>query len=102
MEKAKKYKRKIGKVPGDKRAYGSTDWDKKVITINKANHKKKSHGKGIRKNKDGTANMLDTMIHEEMHANHPKMHEKTVRRKTITKYKRLTREQKKKIYSRFS
>jgi hypothetical protein len=51
-------------------AYGDWDGDKKIVRINKKLHKN---------NKKRLAN---TIIHEKMHINHPKMWEKTVAKKT--------------------
>lgn len=57
-------------------AYGETDFDKKLIRINKKRHKKGE----TNKNADGSENLLDTIVHEKLHATHPNMHEKTVRK----------------------
>ncbi len=87
---------------GAKGAYGVTDFKNKKITINKAYHKSKNnHSPGIKKNKDGTASMIDTMVHEEMHKNHPKMSEKTVRKLTSKKVKTMSKKLKAKVYSRY-
>lgn len=83
--------------------YGYTDFDKKEIAIDKKYHKSKgNHASDIKKNKDGTANILDTIVHEKMHSIHPKMHEKTVRKLTRKKVKKLSKKQKKKLYSKFN
>lgn len=82
--------------------YGETDYGKKVITINKKAHKKTTHPSWVKKNPDGTANLLDTIVHERMHANHPKMHEKTVRKKTSIVINKMGPKQKKKLYSKFN
>lgn len=82
--------------------YGETDFKKKTVTVNKQYHKSKGdHADGIKKNKDGSANLLDTMVHEEMHKDHPKMHEKTVRKRTARKVKRLSRQSKNKFYNKY-
>lgn len=103
MAKVDVWKRAVGKCKDKKgEFYGFTDLNKKTITINKSFHKKKGiHGPGISKNKNGTAKILDTIVHEEMHAAHPKMHEKTVRKLTPKKVKRLTKKAKKKLYSKY-
>ncbi len=102
----KKYKKAwkyvVGKVEGDAKAYGATDFDKKTITINKKYHKSKWNHKSIRKNKDGTANITDTIAHELMHKRHPKMWEKTVRKRTRKAMKKMGRKQKKKLLSKFN
>lgn len=84
-----------------KGAYGETDFVKRTITINKKRHKGKRHP-GVRKNPDGSANLLDTIVHEMMHSKHPRMKEKTVRKKTPRVVKRLSKKQKKKLYSKFN
>ncbi len=103
----KKYKKVwkyvVGKVEGDAKAYGATDWDNKTITINKKYHKSKwNHKSDVRKNKDGRANITDSILHEFEHKNHPKEHEKTVRKKTRKKFKKLSKKQKQKLLSKFN
>jgi acetyl-CoA carboxylase alpha subunit len=70
---------------------GDTDVEKGVIRINKKKSKKKS-------------SVIDTIVHEEMHAKHPKMHEKTVKRKTweALKLKKMGKKAKRKLYSRYN
>lgn len=75
----KKYKGFKVKVDNNMRDFGETDLEKKTIRINR----KKSLKKG------GHKELKDTLIHEKLHAKHPKMHEKTVRRKTKRKLKKL-------------
>lgn len=70
--------------------YGDTDTQKKVIRINK----KKSM-------KAGKGELLDTIVHEEQHAKHPMMKEKTVRRKTAGVVKKMTKKQKSKMYGKY-
>lgn len=82
-----------------KGAYGMTDFGKKTVTINKKAHKGKNHPKGTKKNKDGTANILDTLRHELLHVEHPKMLEKTVRKLTPKKVRRMTKKTKSKFYN---
>lgn len=94
------WKHVIGKVKG---AYGETDTNTKVIKINKAYHKSKwNHSPAVKKNKNGTANLLDTEVHELMHAKHPKMHERTVRKKTPKKIKRMSKRAKVRVYDKFN
>ena len=63
----KKFKRVVDNKMRD---FGDTNIKKGVIRVNKK--KSRKHPKGI----------IDTVIHEELHARHPKMHEKTVRKLT--------------------
>ncbi len=83
-----------------KGAYGETDLKKKVISINKKLHKSKRH-KRIVKVKNGNESLLNTEVHEIMHAKHPGMSEKTTRIKAKTKAKKMTKSQKSKTYSQF-
>ena len=83
--------------------YGITDLDKKTISINKQYHKSKgNHASSIRKNKDGSANLADTLVHEQLHAQHPKMHEKTVRKLTRKKVGKLSKKYKRKLYNKLN
>ena len=82
--------------------YGETDLDKKVIRVNKKYHKSKgNHAPDIKKNKDGSASIIDTLAHEMLHAKHPRMHEKTVRKLTRKKVGKLSKKYKNKLYSKF-
>lgn len=82
--------------------YGETDFGKKVITINKKRHKSKgNHSDKTKKNKDGSASIVDTIVHEELHAKHPKMLEKTVRKITPKKVKKMSRKLKAKLYAKY-
>lgn len=67
---------------------GDCDTDKKVIRINKKKSKKKS-------------SVIDTIVHEEMHAKHPRMTEKSVYKKTPKVVKSLGKKRKAKLYSRY-
>lgn len=96
----KKWKKVIdNKMRG---AYGETDFDKKLIRINKKRHAKgKVHDKRTKKNKNGSASMIDTIVHEEMHMKHPKMHEKTVRKLTPKVVKRMPASVKQKKHGQY-
>ena len=80
-------------------AYGETDFDKKTIRINKAKHKKKGV-KRITPNKDGSENMAMTILHEAMHAKHPKKGEKAVENLARAMKSRMSPKQKKRLYSK--
>ena len=84
-----------------KGAYGATTFiDNKAvkIEINKKKHKRIKSDKTIPKK---SRTLLDTIVHEEMHAKHPKMHEKTVRKLTPRKIMKMTKKQKSKLYSKY-
>lgn len=101
--KSNPWKRVFKKV-SDKKGplYGETDYAKKTIKINRATHKTKGdHPSWVKKNPDGTANLLDTIVHEEMHKQHPKMKEKTVRKLTPKKVKKMSKKLKAKLYSKY-
>lgn len=82
---------------GMRGAYGETDYEKKRIRINKSRHLSKNV-KRINRNKDGTENMLDTIVHENMHRKHPAMKEKTVRKRTKTMIKNMSKRSKRRYY----
>jgi len=93
MTTTKKHKSKDGwertysnKLKG---LYGLTDYAKKKIIVNKKVHKK---------NKES---IIDTIVHEETHRKHPKMHEKTVRKLTPKKVKTMSAKAKSKLRSRY-
>lgn len=77
--------------------YGVTDDVKKTITINKAKHYKKADGVP---EKDNT--LINTIAHELMHKDHPKMHEHTVRKLTRMKVAGMGKSAKTKAYNKFS
>lgn len=79
-----------------KGAYGETDFDKKVVRINKKRHKK-APSDGISK-KDNT--IINTIVHEDLHVKHPKMKEKVVRKKASKKVSKMGTKAKKKMYSK--
>ena len=74
------------------RDFGSFDPNTGIIRINKRKNKKsKKRGE-----------LIDTIVHEEMHARHPKMYEKTVRKKTVQLLKKMSRNRKNRLYSKYS
>lgn len=84
----KTYKRK---VDNKMHSYGETDYNKKVVRINKSKKKNKKPG-----------DILDTIVHEKMHIQHPKMHERTVMKKTKKVIKSMPRKVKNKHYGLFN
>lgn len=90
-KKKKKWKRKTDNRMRD---YGEIDFVTGAIKINK----KESRAYGKKKK---VAGVLDTIVHEEMHAKHPRMHEKTVRKKAKRRIKKMSRKQKAKQYSKY-
>lgn len=80
-----KYKRV---VDNHMRWHGDIDEDKKIIRVNKSKKKNKHRGE-----------ILDTIVHEETHRKHQKMHEKTVYKKTRKIISRLSKKAKKRLYA---
>lgn len=77
-------------VDNKMRSYGETDYDKKTISVNKKKSKK-----------EGPGELLDSIIHEELHAGHPKMKEKNVRKLATKKANKIGDKTKKRLYSRY-
>ena len=80
------------------RVKGRTDYKKKTIEINKKKSKKEARVRPITKGANGYPEVLDTIVHEVMHRDHPNMHERTVRRKTKTKIRAMSKRSKKRFY----
>ncbi len=78
------------KVANKSKYFGSTDTKKGLITINK----KKSKATGQ------PGELLDSIVHETLHAKHPKMKETPVQKMTKRVIKKLSQLQKKKLYSK--
>lgn len=81
----KKYKRV---VDNRMRWQGDTDLEKKVIRVNKVKSKRKS-------------SIIDTMVHEEMHAKHPQMYERTVATKTKGRVRTMGPQAKARLRSKY-
>jgi len=71
-------------VDNKMRDFGRIDTDKREIRINKR--------------KGG---VLDTIFHEETHRLHPRMFEKTVRKKTTAALKRMGPKEKRSLFSKY-
>ena len=72
------------------RNHGDFDPERKVIRVNKSRKMNKRRGE-----------VIDTIVHEEMHRAHPKMRERTVRKKTKKKVRKLSVGQKQRFYNKF-
>ena len=75
------------------RGYGDTEWKRDGSVAVRINKKKSK--------KEGKGEVLDSIVHEEMHVNHPDMHERTVKKKTKSLIGRMGRTQKQKQYSKY-
>lgn len=76
--------------------YGETDLDKKVIKVNKKFHKTNPL------HKKQYPELLDTIKHETLHAEHPKMTEKEVYKRTHKAVKTMGNKEKSRLYSMFN
>jgi hypothetical protein len=85
MANDKQYKRI---VDNNMRWQGDIDEENRVIRVNKVKSKKKS-------------TIIDTILHEEMHKDHPQMHEKTVYKKTKEQIATMLAERKQKFYNKY-
>lgn len=89
-------------VDNKMKCYGETDFDKKKIRVNKKKSKtnpfrKRPVNKGAHKYPD----ILDTIVHEELHRKNPKMKEKDVRKMALALVKKMPPSQKKKYYAKY-
>lgn len=75
--------------------YGETDFDRGVIRINKKKARK-SAKRGVR------GELLDTIVHEELHAKYPNKGERKIIEMTKKSIKNMSPTQKAKFYKRFS
>jgi hypothetical protein len=83
----KPYKRIVdNKLKG---AYGDIDFTKRVIRVNKSMAR------------DKRGNIIATIIHEEIHAQHLRMHEKTVRKLEKQRVETMTPEAKKRLAAKY-
>ena len=99
----KKLKKKKYKVVVDNKMkyFGETDDKKRVIRINKKLSKTRTLSGGLVKNSRNPKypGVLDTIVHEHMHATNPKLTEKQVYKRTKHKVMRLSPKQKGRFYA---
>jgi predicted SprT family Zn-dependent metalloprotease len=88
------------KVDNRMKSMGETDFDKHLIRINKTLHKNQK-GSTIMGRKLKRGELLDSIVHEEMHRKHPKMHEKTVYKLTPKTTAKMSKKSKQKMYKKF-
>lgn len=79
-------------------AFGETDYGKRTITINKKRHKNKA---ALKKFPKIDQTLLNTIVHEETHAAHPRMLERTVRKVARRKTMTMSIKEKNKLYGRY-
>lgn len=100
MKSRKKSKKWKYKTDNKMRAFGEADFDKKIIRINKKVSKKAAKSKKkIYSFPKKESTVINSLVHETMHKDHPKMHEKTVRRKSAILVKRLSKKARAKYYN---
>lgn len=87
MKKQKKWKRI---VDNKMRGHGDIDDEKRIIRINKSKEKNKKRGE-----------ILDSIVHEELHRTNPKMTEKQVEKKTKELVKKMSLAEKKRLYAKY-
>ena len=86
----------------NKGPYGETDLEKKTVKINKKLSKKSpSRKRPVNKHAKKYPDVLDTIVHEKAHIEHPNMHERTVRKLALKKMKTMPKKQKQKHYNLF-
>lgn len=76
-------------------------YGEQVKNIIRVNFKKSRNVPFTKESPTGVRGIADSIVHEEMHARHPNMHERTVRRDTKKKMKNVSIATAKKIVSDF-
>lgn len=74
------------------KAYGETDFDRGIIRINKKKAQK-SRKRGVR------GELIDTIVHEELHVMHPNKGERKIIKLTKKALKNMSDKTKQKFYS---
>ena len=85
------------------RAFGDTNYDKKIIRVNTKISKKVAETKHkiyTMPRKDST--VINTLVHETIHKDHPRMHEDTVRKLARLKVSKMSDKAKKKLYNKLA
>ena len=82
-------------------SYGDIDYQKRLIRINKKKSKKNpGRVRPVNKYASKYPDILDSIIHECMHRQYPKMTEKKIRKKVLAKVKEFSKRQKAKYYNK--
>lgn len=83
------------------RNYGETDYEKKLIRINpKKSKKNPTHIRPVNKGASKYPEVLDSIKHELLHKENPKMREARVRKETIAWVKRASKAEKARLYAK--
>ena len=80
------------------KSFGETDYEKRTITINKNRHNNK---KALKKYPEKDRSIINTIVHEVAHKDHPNMNERNVRKLARKKVASMSRNQKTKLYNKF-
>jgi hypothetical protein len=78
-------------VDNKMRWHGDIDDEKKIIRVNKSPSKNKKPGE-----------ILNTIVHEEMHKIHPQMYEKNIKKETKHKIGSMRQKEKNKLYNKYA
>lgn len=85
------------------RHFGDTDLNAKIIRVNKRKAKNPPAKKQpLNNHAKKYPELLDTIVHEQYHAKHPKATEKTTKKQTRKLITKMVPKQKKKLYSKFA
>lgn len=91
-KKNKSFKGFNVKIDDKMKYFGDTDFDKKLIRVNKT----------MNRTKGSQGELLDTIVHEESHVNHPKMKEKNIQKLAGKLTKKMSHKSKEKAYAKFN
>jgi len=78
--------------------FGDTDTTKKIIRINIKKSKQTGKKRGMLGRKVRNGEVLDTILHETLHAKHPKKSEREITKLTPKVSKKLSKRSKNKLY----
>lgn len=93
-------KRKINnKLKG---AFGQTTYNEDGSATVEVNKKRHKDPRALKTFPKADRPLINTMVHEELHAQHPKMHERTVRKVARRRVARMGRKAKNRMYQRYA
>lgn len=73
------------------KGFGETDFNKRLIRVNKKRCK----------DEGSCGEVIDTIVHEELHAKHPSMSEKGVVKKAAKLTAKMSTKRKRRLYSKY-
>lgn len=83
-------------------AFAETDFNKKLVRVNKKKHTDKkllARERSYNRNPDGSESLLDSLVHEKEHINDPKASEHKVVKRAARKVAKMSTRQKRKTYA---